>query len=1396
MNRSRIVLVIFVLLTVVAATAYGGLRWIKIDGTITSQTPEVAISQNNSSSLAFRVHFPGFVVNDIDAGGQLWQRLSFRNMAEHAFPGEPAVPVLSRWVAVPDGAEPVLKVTASGARTIRDINLIPAQAPAPDCYCEDEPGFEIDPTIYSNADAFPGRLFEMEKPVVVRGLRLMRVNLYPVQVRPAIEQAVVYSDFDVTIEFRGSKGRFFTDRRARSFQNVYGLAMNHMAFRSEPLPYLGGKSEGGAEYVIICGPLFEDAAQQLADWKNLQGYDTEVYTTAETGTSVAAIKTWIKNAYDTWDPAPEWILFLGDAEFISPTYDSDDGVASDLYYLTVDGDDEWEDIHSGRISVDTAAQAEKRVTDIINYERDPIDNDSFYTNAYFAAYWQDGGGGYEDRRFLRTSEETYQWFHQFMPNSPFTPHRIYVTDSYVTPLYWNQSYYLWTASWWTYSPVNIVPELLRSNGFAWDGDAGDITAAVNGGTAFITHRDHGEETGWADPAFYVSNVNGLNNGDKLPTVWSINCLTGDYDGETGYGVPDPCFSEAWERNPNGGAVGIMASTELSYSGRNDRMFWGWLDSMWPDFEPDYPTDKANEPEWRQAALMLYGKMYMSMHYADDPYRMIGIEEFHYFGDPTQEMYAGVPGEMEISHLPLLPMGSVSFDVSVDVDNALVSLTQNGVILGRAYSSGGNAHLVFDAPIASTDDVHLVVTRYTYHPYETDIMVGATSDGVVNLDQEVYTEDSTIGVSVSDADLSGEGTYNLIVKSDSEPAGETVVCTEYLDTGTFFGELPVATNSAGDGTLLIANGDDISVTYHDEDTGSGSPADKTDTAYADTAAPTFAGAASAVGGDEQITVTWAAATDLTPPITYQIYRAEYSGGEDFDTPLAETNKLAYIDKNLPNMKAYYYIVRSTDKFGHQDTNTVEVYDMTVGPVTIWEEDFDDKAGIPDDWEIVNGGSASYTWSDDNPCSRSDDNWTGEFVIADSDCSGSGALWNDSLITPAIDASNYTDVKLYFTHDFTFCSGYGDDYAIIDVSNDGGTTWNNVVSWTGTSRAGLEEIDVSTWVDSQANVKFRFTYTGNYDYWWGIDNLQLIGLMPAEPAQIIDFVGDALQGPAPLEVTFTADIDGVVSSLDWNFGDGSEITHEPSPTHTFTTPGIYNVTLTAHGPYGDDEMVKNGYVIVDCPTPTVDFEADVTTGEVPLDVSFTNLSSFETGCEAESIEWDFGDGETSTDTDPVHTYNTPGTYTVTLTYTTTWGDGEYSEAKTAYVTVECGVPDADFSVDVTEGEAPLTVQLTDESVAADACAISSWTWYYGQSLDDMMSVDGQNPAITLTEPGVYHVALRVKNEAGEDQETKTDLITVSESGADDDADDDDDDTDDDVDNQSDDDDDDDDDSGCGC
>jgi PKD repeat protein len=60
----------------------------------------------------------------------------------------------------------------------------------------------------------------------------------------------------------------------------------------------------------------------------------------------------------------------------------------------------------------------------------------------------------------------------------------------------------------------------------------------------------------------------------------------------------------------------------------------------------------------------------------------------------------------------------------------------------------------------------------------------------------------------------------------------------------------------------------------------------------------------------------------------------------------------------------------------------------------------------------------------------------------------------------------------------------------------------------------------------------------------------------------------------------------------------------------------------------------------PAPAAEFFADVTTGDAPLTVFFTDLST-----NATSWYWDFGDGNTSTDQSPSHTYSTPGTYTVT-------------------------------------------------------------------------------------------------------------------------------------------------------
>jgi PKD repeat protein len=160
---------------------------------------------------------------------------------------------------------------------------------------------------------------------------------------------------------------------------------------------------------------------------------------------------------------------------------------------------------------------------------------------------------------------------------------------------------------------------------------------------------------------------------------------------------------------------------------------------------------------------------------------------------------------------------------------------------------------------------------------------------------------------------------------------------------------------------------------------------------------------------------------------------------------------------------------------------------------------------------------------------------------------------------------------------------------------------------------------------------------------------------------------------------------------------------------------------------------------------DFTASPTSGIYPLMVNFTDQS---TG-DITTWQWDFGDMQTSTQQNPTHIYNSVGTYTVSLTVT---GAGvEDTETKTDYITVTLPPPpSAEFTADSTSGNAPLTVNFTDQSTGL----ISNWSWDFG----DTQASTEQNPTHVYATAGSYTVTLTVTGPGGSDGEVKTDYIAV--------------------------------------
>ena len=148
---------------------------------------------------------------------------------------------------------------------------------------------------------------------------------------------------------------------------------------------------------------------------------------------------------------------------------------------------------------------------------------------------------------------------------------------------------------------------------------------------------------------------------------------------------------------------------------------------------------------------------------------------------------------------------------------------------------------------------------------------------------------------------------------------------------------------------------------------------------------------------------------------------------------------------------------------------------------------------------------------------------------------------------------------------------------------------------------------------------------------------------------------------LTATFTdtsSDADGTVASRLWNFGDGTTST-ATNPTKTYLANGTYSVMLTVTDNAGTANSVSKA-VTVAAPNvaPTANFSS-MTNG---LTATFTDSSSDSDGSIV-SRAWNFGDGTTSTMTNPSKTYAAAGTYTVSLTVT---DNGGATNTKTASVT----------------------------------------------------------------------------------------------------------------------------------
>ena len=301
-----------------------------------------------------------------------------------------------------------------------------------------------------------------------------------------------------------------------------------------------------------------------------------------------------------------------------------------------------------------------------------------------------------------------------------------------------------------------------------------------------------------------------------------------------------------------------------------------------------------------------------------------------------------------------------------------------------------------------------------------------------------------------------------------------------------------------------------------------------------------------------------------------------------------------------------------------------------------------------------------------------------------------------------------------------------------------------------------------VGGNSTVNFTWTPTapGNYNITVTADsvnridesdetnNNMTVSATVVEITPVVEFSSDVTNGDPGLTVNFTDESSNAPTSWLWNFGDGTTST-EQNPTHTYTKSGTYTVTLTSANTGGSNSTVKTGYITVYALTLVAGFTANSTTGTGPFTVQFTDQTTYESTHMPTSWFWEFGDGTTSTEQNPTHTYTAGAKYTVKLLAMNEFGLD--TESKTNYITVYM-MPAANFTASTTSGSFPLTVTFTDKSSNLP----TAWLWDFG----DGTNSTNQNPTHTYTSVGTYTVTLTATNIVGNDTNIKTGYITITQ------------------------------------
>jgi len=489
----------------------------------------VQLTGKNNQSMSLHFQAPRLEIMPQEAAGQEFQLLNIPGAELDGPVGQPALPLYTRMVAIPDGF--TLEVVDLSSRKV-PLEGSYKPWPAQDIRAKGDADIRLDSAYYLGRSlaAAPAAV-SVGQPGLMRGLRVVPVYFRPVSWNPADGTTAVLAEMDVELRLvpssDGNKSSLDNRPLPESFARMY--EQDVIGFDRDAVAV----HEGPGTYLIIYPDVASvaSAIEPLVDWRARQGYNVLTASTSETGTSTAMIKNYIQTIYNTVDIPLEFVTLVGDASGSVAIATYNENLSGyhgegDHEYTLLEGGDVMADIHLGRLTVSSATMLSGVVDKIVSYENDPhMDSDlGWFTRAGLAG--DPGTSGY-----------SCIWVNQWVKEQ--------LLDL-------------------NYTQVDTI----------WSGNFATLMSqTINQGETLFTYRGYYGMSG-----MHTGYIDNLSNGAKLPFALILTCDTGSFEGYA--------RSEAFFRNLNGGGIAAIGTATIGTHTRyNNCMFQGVAEGVLNSGDP-------------------------------------------------------------------------------------------------------------------------------------------------------------------------------------------------------------------------------------------------------------------------------------------------------------------------------------------------------------------------------------------------------------------------------------------------------------------------------------------------------------------------------------------------------------------------------------------------------------------------------------------------------------------------------------------------------------------------------------------------------------------------------------------------------------------------------------------